>query len=78
MHVKNGSKDLQNNHKSAAELGAPYLGSTLIHALITLFQTCCTCTCISAILLRGGAAVFFRLRADSQNMQSQVYFKRTH
>ena len=27
MHVKNGSKDLQNTHKSAAELGAP---STLL------------------------------------------------
>ena len=24
-------------------------------------------------LLRGGAAVFFRLRADSQNRQSQIY-----
>ena len=27
----------------------------------------------TAVLLRGGAAVFFRLRADSQNRQSQIY-----
>ena len=28
MHVKNGSKDLQNTHKSAAELGTPYHADT--------------------------------------------------
>ena len=28
---------------------------------------------LGSLLLRGGAAVLFRLRTDSQNMQSQIY-----
>ena len=68
MHVKNGSKDLQKNHKSAAELGPP---STLRLVVTRGCVSCCRIATGETVILQHNSTFSRRFNREGEGVSAE-------